>query len=88
MFKWLTHSPDGFPYPKLGIVATRDAFSLPQRNFFVQLPFGWEININVAFEVSPMRLKKLRNGDFVAYNEPIAADDWRDQLFRPDGRRW
>jgi len=88
MFKWLTHSPDGFPYPKVGFVAGRDAFSLPQRNLFFQLPFGWEINVNIAFQVSPMRLKQLANGDFVNYHDPIEPDDWRNKRTRRDGSDW
>jgi hypothetical protein len=84
----LTHHPDGHKLPPVGLHLSRDNMSCRTLEIWVNLPCGWEWLIVLGFEFSPTRYKLLQNGDAVDYNEPIASDNWRDQLFRPNGTRW
>jgi len=88
VLKRLTHSKDGKRYPRVGVKFGREAFSIPERHVFIELPFGFQFFLTVAVECDIHRYKLLANGDYVPYNELVAPDDWRDQIFRPDGTRW
>jgi len=88
MFRRLTTSTDGHALPKPGIVLEDLGVCPSGRTLIVQLPFGWCFFVDVAFNVSRMRFKQLRNTDTVDYNERIESDDWRDAPTRRNGSSW
>jgi len=88
MFRKLSRSSDGRKFPRVSFETFPDGWTIPKRHFILQLPLGYELELSVGFQVGLQRLKMLQNTDLVPYNEPIAADDWRDQPHRPSGLPW
>lgn len=88
MFKRFTHHPDGHALRKPSVSLLKDQWEIGAYHLLIALPGGFELEISLGALVKVYRYKVLANSDWVDYNESIAADDWRDQLFRPDGRRW
>jgi len=88
MLRRLTHHPDGHKLPPVEVKLETSGVSVPGWTLIVQLPGGWCFFVDFAFHIDRHRFKLLADSDIVIYNEPIAADDWRDQPTRRDGSDW
>lgn len=50
--------------------------------------FSWWLSFMVSWDGWFSRDRVLANGDYVPYDEPIAADDYRNQPLRKNGLPW
>jgi len=76
----LPKPPAGTTFPK----ATCEVFDLDccpsGKSVYLQLPFGFLLTLDLAFDLRKSRVKKLANTDVVDYNEPLGDNGlqrWR-----------